>query len=121
MENGSIVIQFRDHGVGITEENQRMVFGGFFHTQDTACYSSKEPYAFNAGGAGTDLLRIKVFSERCGFSIGFESTRCRVLPRDTDLCPGRISRCPNVQSKTECFASGGSLFTVGFGPQFIIR
>ena len=121
MANGSILIEFKDHGVGITEENQRMVFGGFFHTQDTSCYSSKEPYAFNAGGTGTDLLRIKVFSERCGFSIGFESKRCHVLPKDTDICPGKISKCSSINNKLECLASGGSLFTLGFGPQFVVR
>jgi signal transduction histidine kinase len=117
--DGNIIIGFRDYGVGITEENRRMVFGGFFHTQDTAHYSSKEPYVFNAGGAGADLLRIKVFSERCGFSIGFESTRCHALPEDADLCPGRISKCRRIHDKSECSASGGSLFTVTFGPQFM--
>jgi signal transduction histidine kinase len=119
--NDGLFVEFRDYGVGITNENQGMIFGGFFHTQDTSCYSSKEPYAFNAGGAGADLLRIKVFSERCGFSVGFESNRCHVLPGDTDQCPGRISRCPNIRDKSECVTSGGSLFTLGFRPQSIVN
>ena len=121
MADGAVIIDFIDYGVGITEENQRMVFGGFFHTQDTSCYSSKEPYAFNAGGAGADLLRIKVFSERHGFSIGFKSKRCHALPADTDLCPGRISTCQKIHGKSECISSGGSVFTLAFGPQFMLR
>ena len=58
-----IQIDFRDHGVGIDPENHEMFFGGFFHTQDTEDYSSGRPYGFNAGGSGSDLLRMKVFSE----------------------------------------------------------
>jgi hypothetical protein len=38
-----------------------MIFGGFFHTQETELYSSKRPYEFNAGGSGSDLLRTRVF------------------------------------------------------------
>ena len=79
-----LVVEFRDFGTGITEENQKLIFTGFFHAQDTERYSTKTPYAFNAGGAGADLLRAKVFSERYGFSIGFDSTRCAFIPEDTD-------------------------------------
>ncbi len=119
--NGDILIEFQDYGVGITHENQRMIFGGFYHTQDTLSYSSKEPYAFNAGGAGTDLLRIKVFSERCRFAIGFNSTRCKIIPKDTDLCPGKISHCKKIHNSSECYSSGGSTFTLKFQEQFIIN
>ncbi len=109
-----IQIDFRDYGVGITPENQKMIFGGFFHTQDTNLYSSRRPYEFNAGGSGADLLRIKTFSKRYGFSINFESTRCGFIPKDTDTCPGMITRCAFVSGKAGCFKSGGSLFTVKF-------
>jgi len=101
-----IVIRFRDFGTGITAENQRLVFSGFFHTQDTNYYSTKAPYDFNAGGSGADLLRAKVFSERYGFEIDFESTRCGHIPEDNDECPGRISLCQFIGDRSDCFASG---------------
>jgi signal transduction histidine kinase len=113
-KNSEIRIEFRDTGVGITSENQKMIFGGFFHTQDTMLYSSKRPYEFNAGGTGSDLLRIKTFSERLGFSVEFESSRCKFIPRDREMCPGRISACHFISEKSECFSSGGSVFSVIF-------
>ncbi len=109
-----IQITIRDYGVGITETNRKLIFGGFFHTQDTDMYSSKRPYQFNAGGAGADLLRIKVFSERMDFSVRFETTRCPYIPTDTDMCPGRISRCKFVQTREGCIKTGGSTFYVLF-------
>jgi len=109
-----IRIDFRDWGIGISPQNQRLIFRGFFHTQDTLNYSSKRPYQFNAGGAGSDLLRTKVFSERFGFSVEFESTRCRFIPNDTDECPGRISDCPFIKTPSDCFSSGGTAFSVRF-------
>ncbi len=115
---GTVEVSFRDYGTGITPQNQNLIFGGFFHTQDTAKYSSKKPYVFNAGGSGSDLLRIKAFSERFGFTIAFESTRCRFRPADDDVCPGAIDACRFVQSADECFAAGGSTFTLRF-PVFL--
>lgn len=114
MQNEEIWIIFHDYGVGITPQNQQMIFGGFFHTQDTALYSSKRPYEFNAGGSGSDLLRIKCFSERYDFSVDFESTRCRFIPKDRDLCPGRISECKFVTKESECWSSGESTFSIKF-------
>jgi len=109
-----ICIDFRDYGLGISPQNQKLIFHGFFHTQDTMDYSTKRPYQFNAGGSGSDLLRTKVFSERYGFSVGFESTRCQFIPDDTDECPGRISECRFTKAKSDCFSSGGSTFSVRF-------
>lgn len=106
IEDDQVVIHFRDFGTGITAENQKLVFTGFFHTQDTNLYSTKAPYEFNAGGAGADLLRAKVFSERYGFEIDFESIRCGYIPEDIDECPGRISLCRFIGNKSDCFASG---------------
>lgn len=114
IHNDEIRIVFHDYGVGITPQNQQMIFGGFFHTQDTALYSSKRPYEFNAGGAGSDLLRIKCFSERYGFSVDFESSRCRFIPKDKDLCPGRISKCRFITKELECLSSGESTFSIKF-------
>jgi signal transduction histidine kinase len=113
-ENDEIRIDFLDTGVGITSENQKMIFGGFFHTQDTMLYSSKRPYEFNAGGTGSDLLRIKTFSERLGFSVEFESSRCKFVPGDKEICPGRISACHFITEQSECLSSGGSVFSVIF-------
>jgi signal transduction histidine kinase len=112
--DAQITIDVCDHGIGITGENQKNIFGGFFHTLDTNYYTSKKPYDFNAGGAGLDLLRMKTFAERFGFSIGVESTRCKFIPTDTDICEGKISACPFVKEKSECLSSGGSTFSIKF-------
>jgi PAS domain S-box-containing protein len=109
-----IHFSFRDYGIGIIAQNQKMIFGGFFHNRDPAMYSSKNRYQFYAGGTGVDLLRTKAFSERYKFQVGFESLRCRFLPRDEDACPGRISECSFVKDRGECFASGGSTFSLAF-------
>lgn len=109
-----VVIEFRDHGVGITEDNQSMIFSGFFPTQPTAAYSSKKPYDFNAGGAGVDLLRIKTFSDKLNFRVEFESQRCPALLGTGQTCPGRISVCPVVTRRSDCLDQGGSTFVVRF-------
>ena len=104
----------RDCGVGITEENQRRIFEGFFSTQETMAYSSRRPFDFNAGGKGADLLRMKIFAERFGFALDLASERCGCIPRDSDLCPGRIDACGCCQKREDCFKSGGTYFTVYF-------
>ncbi len=109
-------LQVRDYGVGITAENQRRIFEGFFTTQETLDYSSKRPFDFNAGGKGADLLRMKIFSERYNFKIDMNSTRCRHIPQDTDQCPGKISSCGFCRRKKDCYGSGGTTFTVVFPP-----
>jgi PAS domain S-box-containing protein len=106
----------RDFGTGITELNQGRIFEGFFTTRETSSYSSKQPYDFNAGGKGMDLLRIKVFSERYGFQIRMDSTRCRFIPDENDVCPGRISVCPACTTDEDCRGSGGTTFTLYFPP-----
>ena len=113
-KEGVVHLKVKDYGVGVTAVNGPLIFGGFFHTQDTDLYSSKRPYQFNAGGAGADLLRIKAFSERFGFSVDFQSTRCPFIPEDTDLCPGRISNCSFVSDRQGCLTTGGSIFSVHF-------
>lgn len=104
----------RDFGVGIITENQNRIFEGFFSTQETMLYSSKRPFDFNAGGKGADLLRMKIFAERYHFKIHMQSSRCRFIPRDIDLCPGRISRCRFCNEKKDCLQSGGTAFSVFF-------
>jgi PAS domain S-box-containing protein len=113
-EGASLIVH--DYGVGIPEEAQKRIFEGFFHTQDTMAYSSKRPFDFNAGGKGADLLRMKIFSERYHFQIDMASVRCKHLPKDTDVCPGRISQCPFCSGTESCHQSGGTRFTLYFPP-----
>jgi signal transduction histidine kinase len=108
------LFKVQDFGVGITEENQRQLFDGLFHTQDTELYTSKKPYDFGAGGKGLDLLRIKTYGQRFGFDVSAGSQRCTYLPTDRDLCPGRISSCLHCKMPKDCLNSGGSTFCVSF-------
>ena len=115
-EGDGTVLEIRDFGVGITPENQTRIFEGFFATQETMDYSSKNPFDFNAGGKGADLLRIKIFSERYGFKINLKSSRCPLIPKDADTCPGRISRCPRCRSGSGCHLAPATTFTLYFPP-----
>ncbi len=103
-----------DHGVGIVEEDQKRIFEGFFAVQDTLDYSSKRPFDFNAGGKGSDLLRMKVFSERYGFQLNMTSSRCRFLEQEGTACPGDLNRCGHCKTEEDCRHSGGSTFTAFF-------
>ena len=105
-----------DYGVGITEDHQRRIFEGFFSTQETLDYSSKTPFDFNAGGKGTSLLRMKIFSEYYKFKIDMVSSRCRFIPKASDICPGRISECKFCRKKEDCYHSGGTTFSLLFRP-----
>jgi PAS domain S-box-containing protein len=105
-----------DFGVGITVENQSRIFEGFYATQETLDYSSKQPFDFNAGGKGVDLLRMKIFSERHNFKIEMNSKRCTQIPKDSDICPGRISECPFCKKGKGCHLSPATTFTLFFPP-----
>jgi signal transduction histidine kinase len=107
-------LKVMDFGIGITKENQRNLFDGLFHTQDTELYTSKKPFDFGAGGKGLDLLRIKAYGQRFGFDISEGSQRCLYLPTDRDLCPGKISSCPYCKIREDCLNSGGSTFCLSF-------
>ena len=109
-----IQLKFMDFGIGVTQENQSRLFDGLFHTLDTELYRSRKPFDFGAGGKGLDLLRMKVYSQRFGFDISVTSQRCRYLPTDSNLCPGRISQCPHCGTRDDCYTSGGSTFTLTF-------
>jgi len=109
-------LEIHDYGVGITEENQKRIFEGFFTTQETSAYSSKQPFEFNAGGKGADLLRMKIFSERYNFKIEMHSSRCRFIPKESDICPGGISECSFCTQKEDCHHSGDTTFTLFFPP-----
>jgi signal transduction histidine kinase len=111
---GTIAIHVEDSGVGITEENQRYIFDGLFHTEETEMYASRTPYDFGAGGKGLDLLRMRLYARRFGFEISMKSRRCCYIPNDQDLCPGAISRCEHCKTVLDCINSGGSTFSVSF-------
>lgn len=109
-----VQLQVIDEGVGIPLADQRFIFEGFHHTQATEEYSSKNPFDFNAGGKGLELLRLKILSEAGSFEISFDSRRCHYIPTSRDHCPGRISLCPHVRDVQGCRETGGTTFTVRF-------
>lgn len=109
-----IQVKVMDFGIGITKENQRHLWDGLFHMLDTELYTSGKPYDFGAGGKGLDLLRIKAYAQRYGFDISVGSERCRHLPTDRDLCPGKISGCTHCKKPEDCYHSGGSTFCLSF-------
>jgi len=115
-EEGKIYIHVQDYGIGITDENKVSLFDGFLPARETELYSSKRPYEFGAGGKGLDLLRAKLYAERFGFSISAESSRCRSIPVDQELCPGDVSLCGSCRTADDCRLSGGSMFTLTFPP-----
>ena len=113
-ENQKLLLKIQDFGVGITEENQKYIFDGLFHTQETELYASKRPFDFNAGGKGLNLLQIKIYGQCFDFDLWVESRRCIYLPTDRDFCPGKISLCTHCQTLEDCLASGGSTFCLSF-------
>lgn len=108
-----LIIQ--DYGIGMTREKRRLILENFFTPPESVNYSTKNPYDFNAGGRGFDLLRIKIFSERYPYTLRIDSTRCPVIPDDTDLCPGDIVLCPACKKPEDCFHSGGTAIHMKFG------
>jgi signal transduction histidine kinase len=107
-------ITVTDCGVGIPESEQPNIFEGFYPVQETDMYSSGRRYEFNAGGTGTDLLKIRIFSERFGFKIGFTSTRCPCIPTARDRCPGDITKCSCCETIEDCYGKGGTEFVLDF-------
>ncbi|MCG8565128.1 MAG: GAF domain-containing protein [Desulfobacterales bacterium] len=98
-ENGQgIQLDILDHGTGISPRVRERIFQGFYNPRETLDYSSGQPFDFNAGGKGADLLRMKIFSERHHFKIEMDSRRCSRLPRDADICPGTIEGCRDIPS-----------------------
>jgi signal transduction histidine kinase len=113
-ENQKLLLKVQDFGIGITEENQKYIFDGLFHTQETDLYTSKRPYDFSAGGKGLHLLQMKIYGQCFDFDLWVESRRCIYLPTDRDFCPGKISLCAHCQTLEACLASGGSIFYLSF-------
>ncbi|CCK78858.1 sensor histidine kinase [Desulfobacula toluolica] len=114
-KDAGILFCIHDFGVGIEADARKRIFEGFFSTQETLLYSTKTPFAFNAGGKGADLLRMKIFSDRLGFTLKMESKRCRFLLENNDAtCPGDIKACRFCQTRTDCLNSGYSIFKLFF-------
>ena len=111
----TVEVVVKDTGVGITQESQNQIFGGFYHAKETNLYSTKKPFDFDAGGKGLELLRLKIFAEVYRFRTECESARCGHIPGEMDSCPGVISKCPYVQGEEECAQSGGTAFKLMFG------
>ncbi len=113
-------LTIKDHGTGFTKEKLHLIFENYFSppesTESPASinYSTKNPYDFNAGGRGFDLLRIKIFSERYNFKITINSKRCKVIPKDTDICPGDVSLCKACTTPEDCLNSGGTSINIRF-------
>jgi len=112
--SNTVEVVVKDRGVGITQESQSQIFGGFYHAKETDLYSTKKPFDFDAGGKGLELLRLKIFAEVYRFSTECESARCGHIPGESDSCPGVISKCPYVQGEEQCAQSGGTAFKLMF-------
>ncbi len=117
-EGAEIVI--KDYGVGIPADDQPNIFEGFYPVQETELYSSGRPYGFNAGGSGTDLLKLKIFSNRLGFKISFKSSRCSCIPTSSDVCPGSIDKCACCNTLDDCLNNGGTEFVVQIPSNLIV-
>lgn len=103
-----------DTGVGITAENQQLILGSYFTTADVYQYGTGRPFDFNAGGRGFDLLRMRVFAERYGFTLSMRSRRCPHIPTNADVCPGDTQQCSYCDSAEHCHQSGGTTFSIRF-------
>ena len=103
-----------DFGIGITEENKKLIDGQYFTTADTEQYATGKPFDFNAGGRGLDLLRIRVFAERYPLALSMVSERCQYIHESKMNCPGSTEKCVHCDSIEDCHQSGGTTFTMTF-------
>lgn len=108
--------EVKDCGVGLSAEDQRLIFENYFTAAEALQYSTRRPYDFDAGGRGFDLLRMKIFSERYHFKLTMLSERCRHLADGSHRCPGSAEGCGFCQSAADCRESGGTTVRVVFPP-----
>jgi signal transduction histidine kinase len=109
-------LEVKDSGIGISEENLRLIFENYFTAYDTMQYSTRQPYDFKAGGKGFDLLRMRIFSERYNFKIKMTSQPCHLIDAEGNECPGDIADCVPAADASNCQNSGGTTVTVQFYP-----
>jgi PAS domain S-box-containing protein len=109
-------LEVKDNGIGISDENLRMIFENYFMSYETMQYSTRQPYDFKAGGKGFDLLRMKIFSERYNFKIKMASKPCNLIDREGRGCPGNVEDCTPHPGGAGCENTGGTTVTVQFYP-----
>ena len=109
-------LEIKDNGIGISEENLRLIFENYFTSYDTMQYSTRQPYDFRAGGKGFDLLRMKIFSERYNFKIKMASHPCNLVDAKGHECPGNVADCVADADENSCHNTGGTTVTVQFYP-----
>ena len=106
-------LKVQDFGVGISDENQRLIFDNYFAAYETAQYSSKNPYDFNAGGKGFDLIRMQIFAERYNFKLKMASKRCPHIDDGQGKDSTGGESCANCKLDDACLSSGTTM-TVQF-------
>ena len=109
-------LEVKDNGIGISDENLRMIFENYFTSYETMQYSTRQPYDFKAGGKGFDLLRMKIFSERYNFKMKMASKPCNLIDREGRACPGNVADCEPQPGIEGCQNTGGTTVTVQFYP-----
>jgi PAS domain S-box-containing protein len=112
--NGTVEMAVKDRGVGMTPECRRLIFENYVASHDVMAYATRDPFDFNAGGKGFDLLRMKIFSERYHFHIHLESERCNFIADGKNSCPGNVEKCAHCRSTIDCINSGGTRAVVSF-------
>jgi signal transduction histidine kinase len=115
-EKDNALLEVRDWGVGIAPEKQQLILEQYFVPYDPVNYSSRQPYDFDAGGKGFDLIRMTIFSERYHFKLNLQSEPCRHLNTPDASCPGDRRQCGFAGSGPACLDSGGTTVTLRFPP-----
>jgi signal transduction histidine kinase len=109
-----VKFEVQDFGIGISDDNMKLMFATYFINYETMQYSTKREYDFGAGGKGFDLLRLKIFSEQYNFKIDMKSKQCPYIKKNKITCPGDIDKCEFCRLPSDCFETGGTTVTLLF-------